>query len=185
MNTFTTQANAMIGRNVNVNGAHHVISGLAEQTGKLKNGEVAQYINLTDDNGEVITLNPRKAAQLFSKGEIEGIQMLVDAIVAETAVAGAALVEVEAKMTPTEIICYPTEEVKKEKKAKVVKEVVAKAPSKKEKCIAAYNAVMADETVAAGDKRKVTIALFMAEEIGLSKPGSATYFQSCKSGQYA
>ena len=184
MNTFTTQANAMIGRNVNVNGAHHVISGLAEQTGKLKNGDVAQYINLTDDNGEVITLNPRKAAQLFSKGEVEGIQMLVDAIVAETVVAGdetGAPVEVEAKMTPTEIICYPTEEVKK---AKVVKEVVAKAPSKKEKCIAAYNAVMADETVDEKAKRSTTIALFMADEIGLSKPGAATYYQSCKSGNY-
>jgi hypothetical protein len=175
MNSFTTQATANIGRNVNVNGVHHIITGLAEETGKMKNGDVAQYINMTADDGAVSTLHPRKASQLFSKGVIDGIQMLVDAVIEADAV--------EAIVLPTEIICYPTAKVKKEKKAKVVADPVAKEPSKKELAIAVYKQVMADDTIDIKAKRATVLGLFMSE-VGLSKPGASTYFQSCKSGNY-
>jgi hypothetical protein len=192
---YKSQAAAYIDHKATVNGVIHTITGFSEQEGKLKNGESAPYMILTaDESGNSMSLHPRKASALFSKGEVEGIHMLVAAVIEEELVAKTE----ELVVAPTETIHLPEvleaapidEQAKADLLANALAILEAKKPaaekkvSKKQKCIDVYNAVQADDTIAVGDKRKVTIATFMGEEIGLSKPGANTYFQSCKSGAY-
>lgn len=171
---YTSQAAANIGREVTVNGIRHTILKMAEQEGKLKNGNAAPYIILGNGVDE-ISLHPRKALQLFTKGEVEGIKMLIEVVAAEP---------VEAKMTPTEVICYPTVDTNALLEAATAKlsamlDTKETKVSKKSMCIAIFN-----EVVAAEGTRATCIARFMSEA-DLSKNGANTYYQSCRNGSYA
>jgi hypothetical protein len=123
-------------------------------------------------------MHPRKAVDIFTKGEADGIKLLV-AQVAE---------EGEKKATPTELISQP-EQAKPEETTATTEvagagaaaaepaAVVPAAPKMKALCIVAYHA-----GIAAKKTRAQILSDFAA--IGVtSKPGQATYYQNCKSGK--
>lgn len=97
-----------IGHDVTVNGFRHTITKLSDQEGKLKNGLSVPYVILTSALGNEAKLHPRKAYVLFSKGEVEGIKLLVDAVAA----------------TLTSATQAPTSEKKKQAMIRIFNEVV-------------------------------------------------------------
>jgi hypothetical protein len=165
------------GRKVEHKGVTFTIGALLERMGKLKTGEEQPYVNLTAADGTTLEMHPRKAVDIFTKGEADGIKLLV-AQVAE---------EGEKKATPTELISQP-EQAKPEETTATTEvagagaaaaepaAVVAKAPSKKEQCVAFYH-----NGIAAKLDRKAILAQFAT--VGVTGPGAATYYQNCKSAK--
>jgi len=163
MNYADLAANNM-GKRVDIKGVVFTVTDVLPKTGKLKSGDEANYIELKNEAGEAVELHPRKAQALFTKGEAEGIRLLVDTVATEAAApaAGAA---------PTETPAEAKNEGGAEAEAKPAK------VSKKSQCVAAYT-----EGTAAGKTRKEILEVFAT--FGVTGPGAATYYQNCKSGAW-
>lgn len=170
MNQFTESVQTMIGRKVErinavtTDSAVFTINSLSEnRTGKLKNGESAPYVILKALEGnDQIEMHPEKASKLFKQGVESNLRVLAD-------IAGIP----EGSNTPT--VTAATAVHAPEVKA-VEAPSAPKAPSKKD---LAVKIVKAD--IEAKVARKDTLTKLMSE-VGLSKPGSATYYQNIKSG---
>ena len=160
---YADKATSLIGKQLMINAAVLTIAGLADKTGKLKNGDSAPYLNVTAADGTISAIHPRTASALFSKGEAEGIKLLVDAV--------ATAVAIEAKLVPTETIHYPTVVA-----APVVETV--KKVSKKAQATAIFN-----EVLAAQGTRQDVIKRIIAET-GSSLNLANTYYQNLRSGAW-
>jgi hypothetical protein len=126
---------------------------LASTVGKLKNGTTAPYLTLTPAEGEAISLHPRKATTLFSKGEVDGIKLLIDSVAADAGTKTEAADAVPAKPA----------KVAKVKVAKVYKKATAMA--------------IFDEVSTAKGTRAEVIARFIAE-LPCSKNCANTYYSN-------
>jgi hypothetical protein len=173
--TYETMHAAHEGRKVEFKGIAYTIGALSDRMGKLKTGDEKAYVQLiAADEKDNIEMHPRKAVDLFTKGEAEGIKLLVEQVAAEG----------EMKATPTEVVSHPevaqttatTEVATAGATTPAATEVVAKAPSKKEQCVAFYH-----NGVAAKLDRKTILAQFAT--VGVTGPGAATYYQNCKSAK--
>lgn len=185
--SFAEQAAAAHGKKVEISGATFIIGDLMDKMGKLRDGTEVNYVSLASEDGsEVRELHPRKAQALFTTGEADGIKMLIEVEAAED------------KLTPTEVVCHPTETATTETATTeaasteaaatetpaadagaTTEAAVEKKVSKKSLCVAIYN-----DGVAKNQSRKDIIARFAAEAGVTSGPGAATYYQNCKSGAW-
>lgn len=173
--TFAETATAMIGRKVEqisgvtTDSTVFAINSLStSRTGKLKSGEAAPYVILKALEGDkTVEMHPEKASKLFKAGVEANMRILADiAAIPEGANSPVS--------TATVVADKPAEAAKPEVKADAAP-AVPKDPSKKERAIKLVKAELEAKT------ERGVILTKLQTEIGLSKAGSATYFQNVKS----
>lgn len=176
---FAANANKQVLVNDKATGAQvlYKVARLSDKMGVMKNGDKAEYVILTAQDGTttVISLHPQAASALFKKGEQTGMKIVEEV----------KPVEVVEAVTVTPIL----EEVKGDEQQAGAEEAApvangdeqpAETPkvSKKAGAIALIHAGWD-----AGQQRK-DILLQMQAELGLTVNGSATYYNNVKSGAW-
>jgi hypothetical protein len=117
----------LVGRKATlVSGLIAAIALSATATGKLKNGTAAPYLTLTPAEGEAVSLHPRKATTLFSKGEVDGIKLLIDTV------AGAAVAK------PAKVAKVKVAKVTKKMTAKTIFDEVIAAKGTRAEVVARF-----------------------------------------------
>lgn len=164
--------------------AYTVDSVKADRTGKLKDGTEDNYVVLVskEDATATIELNPRKADQLFKKGTVDNLTL--------EAVDTTATAPTTETTDATEKPAAKAKEPKQPKALKEAKPPKDPALNKSFHFLAAYKAAVAAATDEAPVSRKAVIAdaRVRIANAGLGEISDAatnTYYQNCKSGQWA
>ena len=158
---------ANLGKIVTTTAGNLTIESLLDKMGTLKDGTKASYIHMVGDNG-IVDLHPEKAKQLLTKGECGVYRILADIAGEAVEVAVATTETVETPVVAADSTVAPVDAAP----------VVEKKETNKEATLRIYKELNVD-----GKQRKEIIAR-MRTELGMSVPGSNTYYQNVKSGMW-